>query len=126
MFHGHVSDEDLAQKFAECDCFCLPSIERTESFGLVLLEAMYSGKATVIADVPGSGMGWIVDHQETGLKVPPANPGQLAAALRYLQGNHDRMIQLGRNGRSKFDQQFHIDRCTAGIVELYHRLVDVS
>ncbi len=74
-FHGKLPAEQLAEQYASCDCLCLPSIERTEAFGLVLLEAMYFGKATVISDVPGSGMGWIVNEGITGIKVPVADAG---------------------------------------------------
>ena len=59
---------------ATCDCLCLPSIERTEAFGMVLLEAMFFGKATVIGDVKGSGMGWVVDDGITGLEIPTGQP----------------------------------------------------
>ena len=126
IFHGHLADDELAQQFASCDCVCLPSIERTEAFGLVLLEAMHFGKATIIADVPGSGMGWIVDDGVTGLKTAPADIGELTEALRFLRENRDKIAVLGRNGRSKFDQQFHIDQSTADIARLYSRVLDAT
>lgn len=126
VFHGHLGDDELAQHFATCDCVCLPSIERTEAFGLVLLEAMHFGKATIISDVPGSGMGWIVDDGVTGLKTAPANTGELTEALRFLRENRDKIATLGSNGRSKFDQQFHIDQSTADIATLYSRVLDTT
>jgi glycosyltransferase involved in cell wall biosynthesis len=122
-FHGHLPPDQLAGQFAECDCLCLPSVERTEAFGLVLLEAMYCGKATVISDVPGSGMGWIVQEGITGLKTPPKDPESLAAALRKLQGDRGRIRSLGQSGRDRFDQQFHIDQSAAGAVELYRKVL---
>jgi len=124
VFHGQLPDHELVQQFASCDCLCLPSIERTEAFGLVLLEAMYFSKATIISDVPGSGMGWIVDDGVTGLKTTPGNIGELAAALRYLRENHDKIALFGRNGRSKFNQQFHIDQSTRALIRLYSGVLD--
>ena len=56
-FHGKLSNNDLADQYLACDCVCLSSIERTEAFGVVLLEAMSHGKATVVSNVEGSGMG---------------------------------------------------------------------
>jgi glycosyltransferase involved in cell wall biosynthesis len=122
-FHGHLPEEGVAAQYAACDCLCLPSIERTEAFGLVLLEAMYFGKATVISDVPGSGMGWIVDHEVTGIKVPAADAAALAGALRQLQANRDTLARLGENGRRKFDQQFHIHQATAAITGIYAEIL---
>jgi glycosyltransferase involved in cell wall biosynthesis len=118
-FQGHLPDEKLAEQFAACDCLCLPSIERTEAFGMVLLEAMYSSKATVISAVPGSGMGWVVDDGITGLHVAPENTSALAESLRNLQQNYGKIRHLGRNGRQKFDRLFHISRSAAGVSELY-------
>ncbi len=117
-FLGHLSDAEIAREYTACDCLCLPSIERTEAFGLVLLEAMYFGKATVISDVPGSGMGWIVDHGKTGLKVPVASAEGLAGAFRQLWSDRDTLARFGGDGRRKFDQQFPIRqsaRQTSGI-----------
>lgn len=117
-FLGAVSARELAREYAWSDCLCLPSIERTEAYGLVLLEAMHFGKATVVSDVPGSGMGWIVDHGVTGLKVPVASARGLADAFRQLQCDRDNLSRLGSNGRRKFDQQFHISqsaRQTSGV-----------
>ena len=59
-FLGSVSESKIRSLFSTCDCLCLPSIERTEAFGLVLLEAMAFGKPVVASDIPGSGVGWVV------------------------------------------------------------------
>lgn len=118
-FHGHLTDEKLVDQFDACDCLCLPSIERTESFGIVLLEAMYYGKATVVSNVPGSGMGWVVDDWVTGLHVPPRRTRDLAHALNELDMNRDKVRQLGKRGRQKFDQLFQIDKSAIGVSMLY-------
>lgn len=121
-FHGHLSDTELDEQFSACDCLCLPSIERSEAFGMVLLEAMSRGVATLISKVPGSGMAWVVDDGVTGLHVPPENADKLAAAMRHLAQDRDKMHRLGTAGREKFDRQFHIDQSAAGVSELYTRL----
>ena len=118
-FLGTASDKQIGQEYANCDCLCLPSIERTEAFGLVLLEAMYFSKATVVSDVPGSGMGWIVDHGVTGVKVPVSSPEGLADAFRQIQRDRGNLSRLGRNGRRKFDQMFHISQSAGQISSVY-------
>jgi len=119
-FHDFLPDPQLDEQFRWCDCLCLPSIERTEAFGMVLLEAMLHAKATIISDVPGSGMGWVVDDGVTGLHVPPEDIAALAGAMRHLQQNRDNMRRLGKQGREKFDGQFHIDQSCALVSRLYH------
>jgi len=123
-FHGILSDDELAQKMADCDCLCLPSIERTEAFGMVLLEAMYFGKATVISDVEGSGMGWVVDNSITGLKVKPADADALAEALNRMASDREELAGMGQRGKEKFDQQFEINHAVEDLVEIYQQSND--
>jgi len=118
-FHGTAGDPELARLLADCDCLCLPSIERTEAFGMVLLEAMSFGKATVVSDVPGSGMGWIVDHGITGLKVKSGDAEALAAALIELATDREELRQMGRAGREKFERLFEINHAVEGVIHTY-------
>ena len=120
-FLGVLTDPELARQMSICDCLCLPSIERTEAFGMVLLEAMYFGKATVICDVPGSGMGWIVDDGITGIKVKPADAAALVDAFNRLSENHERLVELGMRGKEKFHRQFEIDQAVKALVDLYKK-----
>ena len=119
--HGALSDPELARHYAACDCLCLPSIERTEAFGMVLLEAMHFGKATVIGDVEGSGMGWVVDDGVTGIKVKPADPDALVEALSRLSANQQELTSMGQAGKKKIDEQFEINRSIGGLLDIYRR-----
>ncbi|KAA9133369.1 glycosyltransferase [Marinihelvus fidelis] len=121
-FHGKADDAELAAMLAHCDCVCLPSIERTEAFGLVLLEAMQFGRATIASAVPGSGMGWVVKGDVTGLKVEPRNVTALAGAMATLRDDREWAEQLGRNGRERFDARFTIDRSVDALVDVYQEV----
>ena len=48
-----VVQPDLASFFAACDVLVLPSVNRTESFGMVQVEAMMCGTPVVASDFPG-------------------------------------------------------------------------
>ena len=124
IFHGVLDNRQLAAQMTLCDCICLPSIERTEAFGMVLLEAQSFAKATVVSDVPGSGMGWVVEHNKTGLKVPPADASALADALRNLQNNRDELAAMGRNGRQKFIKEFEISKAVEGLIRVYQQVLE--
>ena len=89
---------------------------------MVLLEAMYCRKVTLVSDVPGSGMGWVVDEGRTGLKLPPENTRALSDALQNLEQNRDKVKSLGEGGRQRFDQLFHIDQSAADIADLYRQV----
>ncbi|GAB3282021.1 glycosyltransferase [Parahaliea aestuarii] len=115
-FHSEVSGEELQSLLGACDLVCLPSIERSEAFGLVLLEAMYFRKATVASKVPGSGMSWVVTAGETGELCEPGNADDLAGQLRNLAADRDKIRRLGLAGRKRFDQLFHIDQSAAALL----------
>ncbi len=125
-FRGVLSDVKLVEEIQACDCLCLPSIERSEAFGLVLLEAMYFGKATVISDVPGSGMGWIVDQDVTGLKVEPADADALATAFEALTADRDKLVEMGQNGKCKFDRVFAISNAIEPMINMYEKILHLT
>lgn len=63
---GFVADDEMAALFGLADVLALPSINSTESFGMIQVEAMLCGLPVVASDLPGvrepvrrSGMGEI-------------------------------------------------------------------
>ena len=119
IFHGKLTDDELAAQFHACDCLCLPSIERTEAFGMVLLEAMSQGKAAIVSRVAGSGMTWVVEEDVTGVHVPAESARELALALNQLRDNRGKISRLGEQGQLRFERLFHIDKSEAGVAEIY-------
>lgn len=119
---GKLDDAALRQAFAACDLFVLPSIERTEAFGVVLLEAMRLGKLCIVTDVPGSGMNWIVEHGVTGLVVQRMNAAALAAAIKEIDAHPEQAAVLGENARQRFLQVFQREQMQRQWLEVYGRL----
>jgi phosphatidylinositol alpha 1,6-mannosyltransferase len=95
-FLGQVQGEALARLYASADVFCFPST--TDTFGQVLLEAAASGLATVAAAAGGAVE--LVRDGETGVLVPPGDPGALASALIELGADPRRRRALGRTARA--------------------------
>ncbi len=119
---GFQPEADLNALLASCDVLCLPSLERTEAFGLVLLEAMRFGKPVVVGDIPGSGAGWVTRQAGHGLLVPPGDPVKLAAALRDLQADPARRAALGQAGANALRERFGIEPVAAAVAALYRRV----
>jgi rhamnosyl/mannosyltransferase len=65
--------------------FCLPSVERSEAYGVVQLEAMACGTPVISTDIKGSGVAWVNKHGLTGLVVPVKNAHALASSFNYLR-----------------------------------------
>ena len=118
---GSLSELDLHTLIFSCDCLCLPSIERTEAFGLVLLEAMRYGKPVIASNIPGSGIGWVVEDGVTGFLVPPGDPVLLAGALRKLFSLPELKLFMGQSALERFGKVFQIDHVAQEIILLYNQ-----
>ncbi|WP_457666880.1 glycosyltransferase, partial [Thiolapillus sp.] len=116
---GKQTDEQLFHWLETCDCLCLPSIERTEAFGMVLLEAAQAGKPAVVTSVEGSGMSWVVKNGTTGLVVPPADAAALAAALEHLDQHKTECKEMGIRAAKRFATMFRIEAIEKQVSDLY-------
>ena len=118
LFFGQVPDADLPAHFAAADVVVLPSVNRSEAFGLVMLEAMAAGRPVVSTEL-GTGTSVVNQHGETGLVVPPHDAVALASALVTLLGDPERRAAMGEAGRRRVASQFHVDTMADRVVEIY-------
>ena len=116
QFHGKLSDEQLKAKYAACDIFVAPS--RFESFGLIFLEAMIFAKP-VVACV-GGGTSEIVLDGKTGLLAEPGNAESLYQAVERLINNEALRVQLGREGRRRYEELFSDREMARNSLKLYY------
>ena len=112
---GHASDAEKYALMAGCDVFCLPSRERTEAFGMVLLEAMSQARPCIASNLAGSGMPWIISRAGAGLLAEPEDPHSWHIALTELQATPQLRTQLGEQGRKGLVQHFSIEACATAI-----------
>lgn len=120
---GPLGAQAAAVLFEACDVFCLPSVARSEAYGLVLLEAMAAGRPVVATDIAGSGVPWVNAHQVTGLNVPVADAPALAEALRRLLDDDDLRRRCGQSARQRFEDEFHAPRMIDRTVALYRQVL---
>ena len=87
-FLGVISDLEVSAFFHTCNVTVLPSINSTESFGMVQVESMTCGTPVVASDLPGIRQP-ILDTK-MGRIVPPRNPKALAQAIISVLDEGDR------------------------------------
>ncbi|HWE62617.1 MAG TPA: glycosyltransferase [Chloroflexota bacterium] len=120
-FATGVSDRELPRFYAEADIFVLPACERSEAFGLVLVEALASGLPCVSTELQ-TGTSYVNKNGETGLVVPPADPGALAAACRALLADPALRARMGAAGRRRATRLFDITRVAAEVAAVYREV----
>jgi rhamnosyl/mannosyltransferase len=121
---GEVCDEELQGLFATAHCLCLPSIERTEAFGIVLLEAMHYGLRVAASDIPGSGVGWVVKSSGSGFLFQPGDPSSLAETLELIS-----RLPAGKNINQEnvdtcIPPQFNIASVAKQVLGIYEGILD--
>ncbi|HOP23398.1 MAG TPA: glycosyltransferase [Gammaproteobacteria bacterium] len=112
---GNLSNQRLNALLKTCDVFCLPSNDRAESYGMVLLEALAMNKRILVSDLPGSGMKWIASQTELGETFDCNDTNDLAEKIKGSSVN----IELDRD---KFNKTFSIESCAEKIDEVYMEL----
>jgi len=100
-----ISQKDLGNYYKACDVFCLPSTEKTEAFGLVLVEAMVFGKPVLATNIPGSGTSWVNVNNVTGLNVEPKNSKALAEGILKIM-DEENYQTFSVNARKRFEEKF--------------------
>jgi len=95
-FLGGFSDEQAPQLYADCDIFCAPA-PYGESFGIVLAEAMASGKPVVAA--ANEGYRSLLTGEGAAFLTPPGDCAALADALATLARDALLRARLGAWGR---------------------------
>ncbi len=86
-FLGVVSPQEMSAFFHECEVTVLPSINSTESYGLVQVESITCGTPVVASDLPGVRVP--VQMSGSGLVVPARNAPALAEALIAILSHPD-------------------------------------
>jgi rhamnosyl/mannosyltransferase len=119
-FTGRVSDTDLPKYYSASDIFVLPSTDKTEAFGMVTLEAMASGKAAIVSNLPG--VRTLIEVGQSGLLVEPGDIKELTDALRRLLLNKELRDKFGLRGRiiakTKYDWQVIGNRLNISLEQL--------
>jgi glycosyltransferase involved in cell wall biosynthesis len=116
---------DLRPLYHAADVFALPSVARSEAFGIVQLEAMACG-VPVVNTALDTGVPFVSPHGVTGLTVPPADSGALAAALARLLGDSALRARMGSEGRARVAGELGAGLMARRTLALYREVVRPS
>jgi glycosyltransferase involved in cell wall biosynthesis len=116
-FVGFCSDAGLFYDAIDV----LVSTSLSEALPYVLIEGMSHGLPIVATAV--GGIPEIVTQDETGLLIPPKDPGRLAAALKVLAQAPDLRDRMGAAGHARAIKHFQQSECVRRTIDIYRQML---
>jgi len=96
-FLGKISDEELPRIYQQADLLVLPSINKNEAFGLVLLEAMACGVPVIASDLPG--VRTVFEDGRQGLLCKPGDVSDLKNKIEEILADEEKRKIMGKEAR---------------------------
>ncbi len=119
-----VDEDELTAWYHAADVFALPSVARSEAFGLVQIEAHAAGTPVVSTDLT-TGVPYANLDGVTGLTVPVGDVGALAVALRRLIDDDGLRARLGEQAQKRALKDFTITRMVDNTIDVYTEAIDL-
>jgi len=113
--------EPLADVYRAADLLLVPS--RSESFGLVALEAQACGTPVLATRV--GGLTWAVGDATTGLLLPDRDPARWAAAAAGVLGNPRRLAAMSQ-AAAQFSRAHGWGETAERLLGIYRDLTDAA
>jgi phosphatidyl-myo-inositol alpha-mannosyltransferase len=119
VFVGGVDEYEKTRYYSTADIFCAPATGH-ESFGIVLLEAMATGKPVVASNIPGYAS--VITDGVEGLLVPPKQEVPLAQAISRLIRNKALGQEMGHRGMLKADN-YSWEKVASRVMDYYKKIL---
>ena len=101
-------------------------LEANAGFRADVLARLRAEGPLLASDIPGSGVGWVVQAGRTGELVSPRDPVALAASLQRLRDDAAARARYGDAGRARWESHFRIDAVTRQWTQLYEDVLASS
>lgn len=119
---GQLSSREVELHMRASAAFCLPSVQKSEAFGIVQIEAMRAGRPVVSTRIHGSGVDWVNQEGVTGLTVRAGDAAALAQALNRIVADADAAQRFGAGARRRYEELFTVQRMADAVRAMYMSL----
>ncbi len=122
IFAGNVDYNDLVKYYSLSDITILPSIDKSEAFGIVLIESLSCSTPVIASNLPG--VRTVVSDGVDGYVVKVKNEGELAFSIKQLLFNEEKRLEFGVKGREKVVSNFNKEIVVKKLIELYKSVIE--
>ncbi len=119
---GFQSDVIKNAYLKACDVFVLPSIYKSEAYGIVQIEAMAFGKPVISTRIEGSGVDWVNQNGQSGFTVPIKDSYSIAKSITQLREDKELYNKLSKGALSRYKSMFTTEIMISALIKAYHSL----
>ncbi len=112
---GAQPHDEVARMLAEADAFVMSS--HVEGIPVACMETMARGTPTIATRT--NGVPELIDHEVSGLLVPPNEPAAIAQAIARLMDHPTEAQSMAQEARRKIEREFNRSGCTEQLVSLF-------
>lgn len=123
---GRISNEDLPNYYHAADIYCLSSIQKTEAFAIVQIEAMSCSRPVVATNIHGSGVQWVNADGVSGLNVPICDGHALANAIQSIINNPSLYSKYSSGAYQRFNSLFTKNRMIENCLNIYKKVLGID
>ena len=105
IIDSDADNDKLVKHYQSSDLFVLPSINKCEAFGVVLLEAMASGVPVIASRLPGVRS--VFEDGVHGLYVEPGSIEDLTSKIDKMLSGSEKLKTMGEAGRKLAEEKYN-------------------
>lgn len=116
-FAGKLSNEELIRTYQNSDLIILPSINKNEAFGIVLIEAMACGVPVLSSNLPGVRS--VFEQEKQGLVFKTGDKDDLKEKIEFILNNKQIREQMAIESRKLAEKKYDIKIMSEKINKLF-------
>lgn len=124
-FLGKITEQEKHALFNLSQAVIFPSSERSEAYGITLVEAAMHQRAMISTELQ-TGTSYININQETGIVIKPKSPKDLIEAIQLMAQNSEKTKRMGKKAYQRYQQRLTSKVMADAYIETYLTLLETK